>query len=39
MIYKWDLGVPRVLPWVLLITVTGQSQKSISREPFLWETQ
>lgn len=35
MICKWDLGVPRVLPWVLLITVTGQSQKSTRREPFL----
>lgn len=39
MICKWDQGVPRVLPWVLLISVSCQSQKPSRREPSLQKTQ
>lgn len=39
MICKWDQGVPRVLPWALLISVSCQSQKPSRKEPSLQETQ
>lgn len=35
MLCQWDQGMPRVLPWVLLISVSCQSQKPSRREPSL----
>lgn len=33
-ICKSDLGVPRVLPWVLLITVYGQVSETYQKQTF-----